>query len=193
MTNRQYGKFVDETGHRAPDHADYGSAIWKGRSFPPEVADHPVVCVSWDDAKAYAEWAGCELPTEAQWEKAARGPEGTIYPWGNEWDETKCRNGKNKGSGTTCRVYDYPEGVSGYGTYNQSGNVWEWCEDWYDDEYYSKSPRENPRGPEGGSYRVLRGGCWNFVAASFARGAYRWLVPGYRCVLMGFRLARIVP
>ena len=185
VTNRQYGKFVEETGHRAPDNNRWEQA---------DLADHPVTDVSWDDATAYAEWAGCTLPTEAQWEKAARGPQGFIYPWGNEWKQSKCRNNENKGSGQTCRVYDYPEGVSGYGTYNQSGNVWEWCADWYDEDYYGKSPGENPSGPEGGSRRVSRGGGWGRDGASDCRGADRdWCDPGRRGGVMGFRLARIVP
>ena len=181
VTNRQYGEFVGETGHRAPD-----NTRWKRAGL----ADHPMTDASWDDAKAYAEWAVCRLPTEAEWEKAGRGPEGYVYAWGNEWDETKCRNFKNRGAETTCRVYDYPGGVSGYGTYNQCGNVYEWCEDWYDDKYYGNSPRENPRGPEGGSCRVLRGGSWSSLDASIFRGARRyWYDPGYRDGYQGFRLA----
>ena len=185
VTNRQYKKFVEETGHRAPDNNRWQQS---------DLSDHPVTDVSWDDATAYAKWAGCTLPTEAQWEKAARGPKGFIYPWGNEWDEKKCRNSDNKGSEQTCRVYDYPEGVSGYGIYNQSGNVWEWCADWYEGDYYKSSPRENPRGPEGGSGRVYRGGGWGLGGASPCRGVNRcWRVPGDRYGFVGFRLARIVP
>ena len=88
-----------------------------------------VTHVSWDDARAYAEWAEGALPTEAQWEKAARGPKGGIYPWGDDWDPTRCRHSKNRGDETTYSVSAYPEGVSGYGTYNQAGNVYEWCAD----------------------------------------------------------------
>jgi formylglycine-generating enzyme required for sulfatase activity len=151
VTNAQYRKFVDATGHRAADDSSYRE---------PELADHPAVNVSWDDAQAYAQWAGCELPTEAQWEKAARGPQGLIYPWGKDWDAGKCRHGKNTGNETTAPVYGYPGGVSGYGTYNQSGNVWEWCADWYDKDYYRQSPGRDPRGPDGGSDRAYRGGSW---------------------------------
>lgn len=190
VTNRQYKVFVDETGHRPPDKATWGAPIWKGKSYPLEYADHPVVCVSWDDAAAYSNWAGLNLPTEAQWEKAARGPLGLIYPWGNELDESKCRNNSNKGSGTTSPVYEYSTGASGYGTYNQSGNVWEWCSDCYGSDYYDISPQTNPRGPSLGSYRVVRGGSWDDIA-DWCRSAYRSDYNpscrdgnlGFRCVL----------
>ena len=162
VTNRQYGRFVSATKHRAPD-----NSLWqKG-----ELLDHPVVNVSWDDAAAYAKWAGLSLPTEAQWEKAVRGPCCLIYPWGEEWDPKKCRNSTNKGNDTTAAVWEYPDGTSGYGTMQQSGNIWEWCADWYDDSYYGKSPAKDPGGPQTGSDRVARGGSWDHDDASDFRGA----------------------
>ncbi len=189
VTNRQYKQFVDETGHRPPDVADWGTPIWKGKSYPESYTDHPVVCVSWEDAATYCRWAGGTLPTEAQWEKAARGPKGFIYPWGNDWDQNLCRNDKNKGSQTTCTVYEYPKGASGYGCYNLSGNVWEWCLDWYDSDYYKNSPSKNPTGPDKGSYRVFRGGGWRGVGAEYFRAASRgYGDPSDRRDRRGFRL-----
>ena len=182
VTNGQYGRFVTETGHRAPE-----NQRWKEEGN----AAHPVTDVSWEDCAAYANWAGCFLPSEAQWEKAARGPVGLIYPWGKKWDAGKTRHDGNKGIEQTCAVWGYGVGVSGYGTYQQSGNVWEWCADWHG-EYEKTGVVWNPTGPGTGSARVVRGGCWwNGVASTF-RGAYRyWNVPSFRFDRLGFRLARI--
>ena len=196
VTNRKYGKFVAETKHRAPDQSDYSSlpSVWKNGQCPAEKLDHPVVCVSWDDAVAYAKWAGLSLPTEAQWEKAARGPKGLIFPWGNHWNANKCRNDKNKGNGQTATVWDYLKGTSGYGTLQQSGNVWEWCADWHEDSYYGKSPKKDPTGPNGGSHRVCRGGCWFLDGATYFRGSDRHGIdPAYRSGLLGFPLVRNSP
>ena len=183
VTNSQYQRFVAAAGHRPPS-----NSRWNDKGYE----DHPVTDVSWDDAQAYAKWVGLSLPTEAQWEKAARGPRNWKYPWGDAWDGERCRHDGNRGSETTCAVYGYPRGVSGYGCYNMSGNVWEWCEDWYDSGYYRKSPGRNPRGPDGGSDRVGRGGCWCNVASS-CRASYRGRGgPGGRRDRLGFRLVRAV-
>ena len=176
VTNRQYAEFVRATGHRAPDRADYGSPVWSNGVCPASKLSHPVVCVSWDDAQSYVRWAGLRLPTEAEWEHAARAPANYQYPWGNEWDKSRCRNDESCGSEYTCPVWGYASGASGYGTYQQSGNVWEWCSDWYGGDYYGNSARRNPRGPESGERRVLRGGCW--YSANNCRSACRgWGTP----------------
>ncbi len=182
VTNAQYLRFMEATRHHAP-----GNTRHREKGF----ADHPVTDVSWDDSLAYAKWAGCKLASEAQWERACRGPLGLAYPWGEDWDETKCRNDKNKGSDLTSVVYGYAKGVSGWGTYNQSGNVWEWCADWYDENYYASSPKQGPREPERGSCRVFRGGSWRYGDPGFFRAAYRgWDDPGSRGGGLGLRLVR---
>ncbi len=182
VTNAQYLGFMQATSHRAPNNQVHRE---------PGKAAHPVTDVSWDDALAYTRWAGGGLPTEAQWEKAARGPRGLIYPWGDDWEAARCRNSANRGSETTSAVHGYPGGVSGYGTYNQSGNVWEWCADWYDSRYYGKSPGRDPRGLAGSLGRSNRGGSCGSVDPDYFRGAYRWRYdPDYRGDIQGFRLVR---
>jgi serine/threonine-protein kinase len=125
--------------------------------------DHPAVEVTWEAANAYCAWVDRRLPTEAEWEKAARGPKGQIYPWGDEapncglvnfWDGNKvCADG-------TASVGSFPAGASPYGALDMSGNVWEWTADWYDEFYYEAAPSENPTGPASGNSKVFRGGAW---------------------------------
>ncbi len=150
VTNQEYREFVNCTGHKTPIH-------WQGGSSPTGTARHPVVNVSWQDAKAFADWSGCRLPTEAEWEKAARGTDERLYPWGNRFvDGERCNNGNMVG--TTLPVDEFPLGRSPYGVWDMSGNVQEWCEDHFDEDSYKFSPATNPRGPEGGQERVMRGG-----------------------------------
>ena len=121
--------------------------------------DIPVVGVSWHGAKAYAEWEGGRLPTEAEWEKAARGEDGREWPWGDSWEIGKC-NSWESGLHRPAAVGAYPVGASAYGVEDLAGNVYEWLADWYQVDYYAVSPMRNPKGPESGIFRVLRGGSW---------------------------------
>lgn len=166
VSNKDYGEFIKTTGHPAP-------AYWDDpRLNKPQ---QPVVGVNWNDAKAYCEFRGKRLPTEAEWEKAARGPHGNLYPWGNDFDSEKANYDKHHDA--TLPVDSHPEGASYYGVYNMAGNVFEWVSDWYDPQYYSRlQPMVNPSGPEKavwlggtgtyvdrltvGEKRVIRGGSW---------------------------------
>jgi eukaryotic-like serine/threonine-protein kinase len=145
---------------------------------------YPVVYVSWNDANIYCIWAGRHLPTEAQWEKAARGTNGQVYPWVNQVPSQALAN--FNGDDTT-EVGQYPSGASPYGALDMAGNVWQWVADWYAYDYYVNSPVQNPIGPASSSARVLRGGSWlNEVAKS--RSAYRVrLGPEIRYDHIGFR------
>ena len=174
VTCAQFAQFLEATRYRPGKKVSYWSDPAKSRL--------PAMNIRWVDAETYCRWAGTRLPTEAEWEKAARGPEGLHYPYGAEYDPTKA----NIFGDGLKPVGSYP--ANGFGLYDMSGNVWEWCQDWYGSGYYGQSARTNPQGPGSGSSRVNRGGSW-IDNAGFARAAYRYGdTPGLRGLNLGFRL-----
>jgi formylglycine-generating enzyme required for sulfatase activity len=160
VTNAMYSKCVQTKACQPPSHnSSYTHISYFGNS---QYADYPVVYVDWNDAQAYCKWAGVSLPTEAQWEKAARGTDGRTYTWGNSDPSSNLLN-YNGNVGDTTAVGSYPSGASPYGALDMAGNVWEWLNDWYGETYYANSPSSNPTGPTSGQYRVVRGNAWAAV------------------------------
>ena len=163
LTNSRYLEFVKATNHRIPQNPKNATRnLWQGDTITESLADRPVINVDWADANAYCQWAGKRLPTEAEWEKAAKGTADRRFPWGNVEPTNKHLNFNQQwiGEKTLMPVGSYELGKSPFGVYDMAGNVWEWVNDWYDAKYYEKSPAKNPTGPETGTKRVLRGSGW---------------------------------
>ena len=185
VTNAEYQAFVGDTGHGPPDD-------WDGDDYPEGKGDHPVVNVSWHDALAYCQWLSektgqtYRLPSEAEWEKAARGTDARIYPWGNEWDETRL-NSTEGGPGGTTPVGQYsPGGDSPYGTADMAGNVWEWTRSL--DKGYPYDPADGREDLEAEGPRVLRGGAFD-GSRGVVRCAFRyWRYPNFFFRHFGFRV-----
>ncbi|MCI0553422.1 MAG: formylglycine-generating enzyme family protein [Anaerolineae bacterium] len=153
----------------------------------PEYANHPAIGISWVQAQEYCKWAERRLPTEAEWEKAARGTDSRIYPWGNTIPETELSNFGHQ-INETVPVGMYPEGASPYGALDMAGNAWEWVADGYQPDFYSRSPQENPLSDSPVNRRVLRGGNWDSNAEGIRVTNRFWAFPG-RNDTDGFRCA----
>jgi formylglycine-generating enzyme required for sulfatase activity len=213
VSNAQFAAFLNERGEQ-----EEGGVTWldvgderclieqADGEFRPRsgYADHPVIMVSWDSAAAYCEWAGARLPTEAEWEYAARGPENWVFPWGNDFDGTRlnycdasCEWGVpdeavDDGYALTAPVGSFPTGASWCGALDLAGNVYEWVADWYDGDYYERSPAQNPLGPEEGEgdTKVVRGGSWLFRPIHLRSAFRNRYPPSYWEDIVGFRCAR---
>ena len=222
VTNAMFAKFVAATSYKADaEKAGKGwvlnlaskqweemtGADWQHSRGPGSdlagLDQHPAVQVSWNDAMAYCGWAGRRLPTEAEWEAAARGTDERKFPWGNQnvagdllnfadrnleadWADKNVDDGYQ----FTAPVGNYPKGASPYGALDMAGNVWEWVADWYDEKYYASSPAQNPKRPDSGQYRVVRGGSWDNVQGGVRAADRHRLGPDDRYVNLGFRCAR---
>jgi formylglycine-generating enzyme required for sulfatase activity len=186
VTNAEYRAYVVATGAREPP-------SWNTRGFPGDPL--PVVDVSWDDALAYCTWAGGTLPTEAQWEFAARGSQTRAFPWGNEEpDDRHAHFAQDWNSGGPCEVGLHPAGASPFGCQDLAGNVWEWCLDgWRDDAHMVRAGMRDPVVASKGGVRPLRGGCWRSIAPKLQCSYRNWSHRVVRHVTIGFRLCVRVP
>ncbi len=186
VTTVQYASFLAATNRDAPWQ-------WNGVDLS-QHSDRPVIGVDWSDADAYCRWKGKRLPTEAEWEKSARGTDARFYPWGN-WVPSKdlanfALGARFSYSQVLMPVQSYEQGKSPYGLYHMAGNVWEWVQDWYGVNYYEVSPEHNPKGPEQGQFKVLRGGSWSDLPKYLLTYGRFKLSPETRNSYTGFRCAK---
>jgi len=203
VTNRQFELFADEAGYQTDvERAGVGWGFHSGkydsiaglswRSYvTPGREEHPVVLVTWNDAVSYCEWAGKRLPSEAEWEKVARGLLAEkLYPWGDKSPDGSQSNFARHPSEIPPTTLVRQFGPNEYGVYDCVGNVWQWCSDWYGDKYYSEGQRSNPSGPANGAVRVRRGGSWNVIQSFRLRCANRGAMDPVRAAPnVGFRCA----
>lgn len=208
VTNRQFAAFVAETGYKTRADDLHAGDTWQHPRGPLSdihgLDNHPVVNISWGDSLAFATWASGRLPTEAEWEYAARGPQSLTYPWGNVFEgrwlnfcDVNCRfdwadKSVDDGYELTAPVATYPEGDTWIGAVDMAGNVWEWVNDWYEGDYYERSPNANPPGPRTGDAKVLRGGSW-LNGGWDSRSAFRLnFYAAYWASNIGFRVVEPV-
>ena len=186
VTNHQYAEFAAATGHRkAGPPSRYAKNVSKMRG-----PNQPVVYVSWDDAQTYCQWKGKRLPTEAEWEKAMRGSDGRLWPWGNV-EQAQGANWARVSDGyeATAPVGTFTTDASPYGVMDGAGNIMEWVEDWYLEGYYQESSDRNPKTPDHGVYRVLRGGAYTTTGGDLRITSRSKMVPDFRDETIGFRCA----